>query len=62
MGTYQVCAQCRGWLNTDYTPHEVIYLHDGKEVHVHYYACAPRFKEEQNGHVKSWVRGDIHHA
>jgi len=54
MATHVVCEWCKGWVNTEHTTHEVLQLHDGREVIVHYHGCSRYFKDEHNGTVKSF--------
>jgi hypothetical protein len=58
MAKYEVCEHCKGWVNTESTPHEVIQHHNGREVFVHYYSCSRLYREKENGNIKSYHRGD----
>lgn len=58
---YEVCAHCKGYINTEVTSYEVIVLHSGEEVYAHYAHCGRWFREANNGEIKSWHRGDGKH-
>ena len=62
MSDFKVCEHCKSWVNTERSPHEVLTLKDGRTVYVHYYVCAALFKQEMNGQVEKWVRGEIRYA